>query len=128
MQKRVSNVDIFMINIQEYLIRIDTTITKLQPYNHPLTLDHEGAIFLTRAYSDVLRYCWMKVQSCCHVLFFKEFAKRATFFNIYKFQNSVLPLGSVMPHFPLPLFCVWKIYQKNFEAGKKCVRVLCREF
>ena len=45
MQKRVSNVDIFMINIHKYLIRIDTTFTKLQPYNQPLTLDHEGAIF-----------------------------------------------------------------------------------
>ena len=35
-----------MINIiYKYLIRIDTKITKFQPYEHPLTLDHEAVIF-----------------------------------------------------------------------------------
>ena len=60
--KAQSNVDILMINIHKYLIRIDTEITEFQPYEHPLTLDHEGEKFLTRHYSDVTRCYWMKIR------------------------------------------------------------------
>ena len=62
MQTGESNVDIFMINIYKYLIRIDTKITKFQPYEHPLTLDHEAVIVWMGPYSDVPRCNRMKIQ------------------------------------------------------------------
>ena len=90
MQTDESSVDIFMINIYKYFIRIDTKITKFQPYEHPLTLDHEAVIFWMG--NLVLKLVW-------HLLFFKEFAQRATFFMlISKFHFA--PPGPLCPTFP----------------------------
>ena len=103
MQTDESNVDNFMINIYKYLIRIDTKITKFQPYEHPLTLDHEAVIFWMGPYSDVPRCKRMKIQCWSQFGIFsssKNLHRGRPFLTYANFKVPFCPPGPLCPTFP----------------------------